>query len=56
MIKIAVICKRLKSSIYRLNMGSKTRLSSNCSKRSNNTVNLVTSSKTNARLARLILT
>ena len=33
-------------------MGSKTRLSSYCSKRGDNTVNLVTSRKTNARLAR----
>ena len=32
-------------------MGSKTRLSSYCTKRGNNTVNLVTSRKTNARLA-----
>ena len=35
-------------------MGSKTRLSSNCTKRSDNAVNLVTSRKTNARLARPI--
>ena len=35
-------------------MGSKTRLSSYCSKRGDNTVNLVTSRKTNARLARPI--
>ena len=33
-------------------MGSKTRLSSYCTKRANNTVNLVTSRKINARLAR----
>ena len=33
-------------------MGSKTRLSSYCTKRGDNTVNLVTSRKTNARLAR----
>ena len=33
-------------------MGSKTRLSSYCTKRGDNTVNLVTSHKTNARLAR----
>ena len=32
-------------------MGSKTRLSSYCTKRGDNTVNLVTSRKTNARLA-----
>ena len=32
-------------------MGSKTRLSSYCSKRGDNTVNLVTSRKTNTRLA-----
>ena len=36
-------------------MGSKTRLSSYCAKRGDNTVNLVTSCKTNARLARPIL-
>ena len=35
-------------------MGSKTRLSSYCTKRGDNTVNLVTSRKTNARLARPI--
>ena len=35
-------------------MGSKTRLSSYCTKQGNNTVNLVTSCKTNARLARPI--
>ena len=35
-------------------MGSKTRLSSNCTNRGDNTVNLVTSRKTNARLARPI--
>ena len=35
-------------------MGSKTRLSSYCTKRANNTVNLVTSRKINARLARPI--
>ena len=35
-------------------MGSKTRLSSYCTKRGNNTVNLVTSRKTIARLARPI--
>ena len=35
-------------------MGSKTRLSSYCSKRGDNTMNLVTSHKTNARLARPI--
>ena len=33
-------------------MGSKTRLSSYCTKRGDNAVNLVTSRKTNARLAR----
>ena len=33
-------------------MGSKTRLSSYCTKRGDDTVNLVTSRKTNARLAR----
>ena len=36
-------------------MGSKTRLSSYCTKRGDNTVNLVTSRKTNARLARPIV-
>ena len=36
-------------------MGSETRLSSYCSKRGNNTMNLVTSRKTNARLARPII-
>ena len=35
-------------------MGSKTRLSSYCTNRGNNTVNLVTSRKTIARLARPI--
>ena len=35
-------------------MGSKTRLSSYCTKRGDNTVNLVTSRKTNTRLARPI--
>ena len=35
-------------------MGSKTRLSSYCTKRGNNTVNLVTSRKINTRLARPI--
>ena len=35
-------------------MGSKTRLSSNWTKRGDNTVNLVMSRKTNARLARPI--
>ena len=35
-------------------MGSKTRLSSYCTKQGDNTVNLVTSRKTNARLARPI--
>ena len=35
-------------------MGSKTRLSSHCSKRGDNTVNLVMSRKTNVRLARPI--
>ena len=35
-------------------MGSKTRLNSYCTKRGDNTVNLVTSRKTNARLARPI--
>ena len=35
-------------------MGSKTRLSSYCSKRGDNTVNLVTSRKVNTRLARPI--
>ena len=35
-------------------MGSKTRLSSYCTKRGSNTVNLVTSRKINARLARPI--
>ena len=39
---------------HRLNMGSKTRLSSYCSKRVDDTVNLVTSCKTKARLARPI--
>ena len=33
-------------------MGSKTKLSSYCTKRGDNTVNLVTSQKKNARLAR----
>ena len=37
-------------------MGSKTRLSSYCTKRANNGVNLVTSRKINTRLARPILT
>ena len=37
-------------------MGSKIRLSSYCTKRGDNTVNLVTSRKTNARLARPITT
>ena len=37
-------------------MGSKTRLSSYCTKRANNGVNLVTSRKKNTRLARPILT
>ena len=36
-------------------MGSKTRLGSYCTKRANNGVNLVTSHKTNARLARPIV-
>ena len=36
-------------------MGSKTRLSSYCSKRGDNIVNLVTSRKVNTRLARPIL-
>ena len=36
-------------------MGSKTRLSSYCTKRGDNTVNLVTPRKTNARLARPII-
>ena len=36
-------------------MGLKTRLSSYCSKRGDNTVNLVTSRKTNGRLAHPIL-
>ena len=35
-------------------MGSKTRLSSYCTKRANNGVNLVTSRNTNTRLARPI--
>ena len=35
-------------------MGSKTRLSSYCTKRANNSVNLVTSCKINTRLARPI--
>ena len=35
-------------------MGSKTRLSSYCTKRGDTTVNLVTTRKTNARLARPI--
>ena len=35
-------------------MGSKTRLSSYCTKRANNGVNLVTSRKINTRLARPI--
>ena len=35
-------------------MGSKTRLSSYCTKRGDDTVNLVTSRKTNVRLARPI--
>ena len=39
---------------HRLNMGLKTRLSSYCTKRGNNTMNLVTSRKTNTRLARPI--
>ena len=37
-------------------MGSKTRLSSYCTKRGDDTANLVTSRKTNARLARPIRT
>ena len=36
-------------------MRSKTRLSSYCTKRGDNTMNLVTSRKTNARLARPII-
>ena len=36
-------------------MDSKTRLSAYCTKRGDDTVNLVTSRKTNARLARLIV-
>ena len=36
-------------------MGSKTRLSSYCTKRANNGVNLVTSRKMNTRLARPIV-
>ena len=36
-------------------MGLKTRLSSYCSKQGDNTMNLVTSRKTNARLARPIV-
>ena len=36
-------------------MGSKTRLSSYCTKRGDDTVNLVTSRKTNARLAHLLI-
>ena len=36
-------------------MGSKTRLSPYCSKRGDNTVNLVTSRKTNSRLERPIV-
>ena len=36
-------------------MGSKTRLSSYCTKRDDNTVNLVTSRKTNGRLARPVI-
>ena len=36
-------------------MGSKTRLSSYCTKRGDNTMNLVTSSKTIARLSRPII-
>ena len=36
-------------------MGSKTRLSSYCTKRANNGVNLVTSRKINTRLARPIV-
>ena len=36
-------------------MGSKTKLSSNCTKRGDDTVNLVTSRKTNARVARPML-
>ena len=35
-------------------MGSKTKLSSYCTKRGDNTVNLVTSRKTNVRLSRPI--
>ena len=53
MIEIAVICNRQKSTID-LTWDRKTRLSSYCSKRGNNAVNLVTSRKTNARLARPI--
>ena len=37
-------------------MGLKTRLSSHCTKRANNGVNLVTSRKVNTRLARPIAT
>ena len=37
-------------------MGSKTRLSSYCTKRGDDTVNLATSRKTNARLAHPIVT
>ena len=51
MIQIAVNCNRLKNPID-LNMVSKTRLSSHCSKRGDNAVNLVTSLKTDVRLAR----
>ena len=40
---------------HRLNMGLKTRLSSHCTKRANNGVNLVTSRKVNTRLARPIV-
>ena len=39
---------------HRLNMGSKTRLGSYCTKRANNGVNLVTSRIINTRLARPI--
>ena len=48
--KLQLYCNTLKSP-----MGSKTRLSSYCSKRGDNTVNLVTSRKVNTRLARPIV-
>ena len=50
MIYITVICNGLN----RLNMGSKTRLITSCTKRRENPANLVTSRKINTRLVRPI--